>query len=123
MADVINPADLASWLRNPSLSGDASLIQIVGFVNNLIADEWTDPEDPAPARVKLLALSIGARAWVNSPGSANLESTSVSVDDGSTTHRYRSPAQSGVFITSDEIAVLNGQPRLRSVRLVSYGEV
>ena len=47
--DVITPADLASWLRDSSLSTNDSLAQIVDLTNELITDEWVDPEDPAPA--------------------------------------------------------------------------
>jgi hypothetical protein len=123
MADVLTAADLAAWLRDPALEENASLVQIMELVNELFVDEWTTPVDPAPARVRLLALSVGARAWVNSPSASNLESTSVSVDDGSTTKRFRSPARFGVYLTSDEVAALNGSHRSRSVRLISYGEV
>ena len=122
MADIIT-ADLAAWLRDPSLEDDASLVQIVELTNEVINDAWTNPVDPAPVHVKMLALSIAARAWVNSPAQANLESTSVSIDDGSTTRRYRAPSRLGVYLTADEVATLNGEARTRSVRLVMYGEV
>lgn len=121
--DIITAAELASWLRDPSLATDDSLEQIVELTNDLITEEWVDPVDPIPVRVKTLALTIGARAWVNDPSTSNVESTSVRVDDGSTTDRFRSPSRAGVYITSDEVASLNGERRTRSVRLVAYGEV
>lgn len=121
--DIITAAELASWLRDPSLEDDESLIQIVELTNDLITELWTDPEEPVPVRVKMLALSVAARAWVNNPATSNVESTSVRVDDGATTDRYRSPARSGIYLTADEAALLNGEPRTRSVRLVAYGEV
>jgi hypothetical protein len=123
VVDIIVAEELASWLRDSSLVDDASLEQIVDLVNNLIAEAWVTPEDPVPARVTLLALSIGARAWVNSPAMSNLSSTSVTVDDGSTTEKYREPSRVGVYLTADEVALLNGERRARSVRLVAYGEV
>lgn len=122
MVDIIIPDDLASYLRDDSLAEDSSLGQIVDLVNALITEAWADPEDPVPARVTLLALSIGARAWVNSPATINISSSSVSVDDGTATDRYREPSRAGVYLTSDEVALLNGQRRTRSVRLVAYGQ-
>ena len=120
--DVITAADRASYLRDPSLETDASLIQVVDLVNALLTEKWATPVTPAPVEVTLLALSIGARAWINNPALANVESTSVSVDDGATTERYRSGGRAGVYLTSDEVALLNGERRTRSVRLVAYGE-
>lgn len=121
--DIISAADLASWLRDTSLATNDSLEQIVGLTNDLITEEWVDPVDPIPVRVTTLALTIGARAWVNNPATSNVESTSVRVDDGATTDKYRSPSRMGVYITSDEVASLNGERRTRSVRLVAYGDI
>lgn len=121
--DIITAADLAAWLRDASLESDASIIQIVELTNDLITDSWTDAEDPVPVRIKMLALSIAARAWVNSPALANVASTSVRVDDGATDTRFRSPGRLGVYLTADELALLNGEQRTRSVRLTIYGEV
>jgi hypothetical protein len=121
--DIITAADLAAWLRDTSLATDDSLEQIVELTNDLITDSWTDPDDPVPVRIKMLALSIAARAWVNSPALSNVESTSVRVDDAGTTQRFRSPARLGVYLTADELALLNGEQRTRSVRLTIYGEV
>lgn len=124
MAEVISAADLAAWLRDPSLESDASLVQIVDLTNALLTDEWTDPVDPVPARITMLALSVAARAWVNNPAMANVASRSVSVDDAATgTTRFRQADRFGVYLTADELALLNGEQRTRSVRLVMYGEV
>jgi hypothetical protein len=121
--EIITAAELASWLRNSALEDDPSLIQIVELTNDLITEKWVDPEDPVPVEVKLLALSIAARAWANNPSASNVESTSVRIDDGATTNRFRSASRGGVYLTSDEVALLNGEPRQRSIRLVAYGEV
>lgn len=123
MATIITAADLAAWLRDASLETDASLIQIVGLTNDLITELWDDPVEPVPVNIKMLGLSVAARAWVNSPAQSNVESTSVRIDDGGTTHRFRAPARLGVYLTADETALLNGEQRTRSVRLVMYGEV
>jgi hypothetical protein len=124
VADVIDAAALAAWLRDSSLADDASLGQIVTFTNALFDEEWANPTDPVPVKVTLLALSVAARAWAFDPSRANVESVSRSLDDASRTERYRtSDGHGGVYLTSDEVALLNGERRSRSVRLVAYGEV
>lgn len=122
--NVITEDDLASYLRDPSLSDNASLIQIVEWVNELVTEEWSDPADPVPARIMLLALNVAARAWVNDPSRANVESVSRTIDDGSRTERYRTSITQGsiVYLTDDERAMLNGRTVRRSVRLITYGE-
>jgi hypothetical protein len=121
--DVITTAELASWLRDPALEDNPSLEQIVDLVNELVNEEWASPADPVPARIRLLALSVGARAWVNDPSKTNLESLSRQLDDAARTERYRASAvNAGVYLTGDELAILHGKRRSRSVRLVAYGE-
>lgn len=123
MADVITAVDLAAWLRDETLADDTSLQQIVELVNELVAEEWVSPEDPAPARIKLLALGVGARAWTHNPATAHVESVTRSIDDGSRTERYRASSTSGsVYLTDAELAILQGKPERRSVRLTIYGE-
>lgn len=120
---IIDVQDLASYLRDDSLAEDPSLIQIVDLVNDLIEDNWTDPQIVVPARVKLLALNVSARAWAWNPASAHLESITRSIDDGSRTERYRAGSSSGsVYLTDDELLVLRGKSSVRSVRLVNYGD-
>lgn len=120
---VITAAELASWLRNPDLTTDPSLVQIVGLVNDLIDEEWVDPEDPVPVRITLLALGVAARAWTHNPATSHVESITRSIDDGSRTERYRtSTADGSVFLTAAELAILNGEPVTRSLRLTIYGE-
>ena len=123
IVDIISAADLASWLRDSSLEGNASLNQIVTLTNELVTEEWTSAEDPAPAKIKLLTLGVAARAWVNDPGKAHLESLTRGLDDATRTERYRaSTANAGVYLTGDELATLQGKRPPRSVRLVAYGE-
>ena len=121
--EIITAAELASWLRDPALESNDSLIQIVGLANDLVTEEWTNPSDPVPARITLLTLGVAARAWVNDPSKANLESLTRGLDDASRTERYRSSAADGtVYLTGDELAILQGKRQARSVRLVAYGE-
>lgn len=122
--EIINAAELASYLRDDSLATDTSLIQIVGFTNALVTEEWTTPATPVPVKIKLLTLNVAARAWVNDPARSNVESFSRTLDDASHTERYRVSSESGsVYLTEAEESVLNGRARKRSVRLVAYGEI
>lgn len=121
--DIITAADLASWLRDASLATNDSLEQIVDLTNELVTEEWANPIDPVPARITLLTLGVAARAWVNDPSRAHVESVTRSLDDASRTERYRTSSSSGtVYLTDDELAVLQGKRPPRSVRLVAYGE-
>ena len=121
--DVITAGDLASWLRDPSLATDESLLQIVALTNELVTEEWAAPTDPTPTRIHLLALNVAARAWGRNPATAHLESVTRSIDDSSRTERYRSSTADGsVFLTDSELALLQGRRPARSVRLVTYGE-
>jgi hypothetical protein len=121
--EIIIPADLASWLREPDLAADESLNQIVSLTNELITEEWAAPEDPIPTRIRILALNVASRAWVRNPAHAHLESITRTLDDASRTERYKSSTNDGtVYLTDSELAVLHGKPAPRSVRLVAYGE-
>lgn len=123
MTDIIDAADLASWLRDDSLASNTSLIQIVDLTNELVAEEWADPADPAPARIRLLALNVATRAWVADPSKSHLESLTRTLDDASRTEKFKSSGSGGsVYLTGDELAILQGRPQARSVRLVAYGE-
>ena len=120
---IITADDLASWLRNPSLATDESLRQIVDLTNELVSEEWANPADPVPTRVRLLTLNVAARAWGHNPATAHLESVTRTLDDASRTERYRSTSADGtVYLTSSELAILHGKRPMRSIRLVTNGE-
>lgn len=122
MVDIITAAELASYLRDDSLAGNASLEQIVELTNDLLTEEWTTPVDPIPVKIKLLALNVAARAWVYDPSKSNLESFTRALDDASRTERYRASSTNGsIYLTEEEEAILNGRKRNRSVRLTIYG--
>ena len=124
MVEFITEVELASYLRDPSLATDASLVQLVEFANELLTEEWTTPVVPIPVKVKLLALNVAARAWVNNPSLSNIESYTRSLDDASRTERYRASSHDGsIFLTESEEALLNGRSRRRSIRLTIYGQV
>lgn len=121
--DIITAGDLASWLRDPDLATNESLLQVVDLTNELVNEEWATPASPVPTRIRLLALNVAARAWGHNPATAHLESVTRSIDDASRTERYRSSTADGsVYLTDSELALLHGRRPTRSIRLVSYGE-
>ncbi len=117
---ILTDADLASYLRTPSLAGDADLEFLVSLVNGLIEEAWMAPVDPAPYSVRALAFTVAERAWNNPKG---LSSWTRSIDDASRTERLPEVyARAGVYLTDDERAALNpsvaNPPRkVRSVSL------
>jgi hypothetical protein len=121
--EIITAAELASYLRDDSLATDTSLVQIVGWTNDLVTEEWTAATTPVPVKIKLLALNVAARGWAYNPATANLESLSRTLDDASRTERYRTSSESGsIYLTEGEEATLNGRKRRRSIRLTIYGD-
>lgn len=121
---VIDPFELASYLRDDTLSENESLIQIVDLTNALVSEEWTTPVDPIPVKVTLLTLNVAARAWVNDPSKSHIESYSRTLDDASKTEKYRTSAANGsVYLTESEEALLNGRRARNSMRLTIYGQV
>lgn len=123
--EIISADDLASWLRDPSLAENESFAQVVDLTNELITEEWTsNPTTPAPVKVQLLAFGVATRAWTHNPAASNLESVTRTVDGASRTERYRSAgAGNNVYLTSDELAVLQGKRTTHSIRLVNYGQL
>lgn len=122
--DIISTDDLASWLRDPDLTDDESFQQIVDLTNELITEEWTDgPTTPPPVKIQLLAYGVATRAWVHDPAKSNLESVTRTIEGASRTERYRSGgAGLNVYLTADELAILQGKRATNSIRLVVYGE-
>lgn len=123
--NVITYDDLASYLRDTALSADASFMQVVDLVNDLVAENWlwAEAAAPIPAKVRLLALNAAARAWAWNPSTSHLESITRSIDDGSRTERYRAGSTRGsVYLTEDELLLLRGRSGVRSVRLTNYGD-
>ena len=121
--DVITAADLASYLRDDSLAANTSLQKIVTWTNALVTEEWATPVTPIPTKITLLALNVAARAWVNDPSKANIESESRALDDAQRSVKYRLGANGGtVYLNEAELAILAGRTYRRSVRLVTYGE-
>lgn len=112
--DIITGDELASYLQtDPS----DSITQLTGMVNDLISEEWRQPTDPAPTRVKLIAFEVARRAYQNPRG---LSSWTRSVDNSSRTERLPEKlARAGVYLTDEEMRALNGQTRTpaRSIAL------
>lgn len=105
MADVIKPAQLATYL---GVALDEKIAYLTELANGLVNDEWKTPTTPAPTWVVTIALEAAGRPARNPKG---LASVTRSVDDGSRTERLSDvAAQSGVFLTDDELRRLQQRP-------------
>ena len=120
--EVITADELASYLGTTVTPG---LSLIVDLVNGEIEDAWINPPvdpEPVPARVRALALNVGARAAGNVKG---LTSWTKTWDDVTVTERMEAGTleeQRGVFLTDADLEVLNGPPeRPRSVGTIHTG--
>ena len=117
MADVITTTTLSAYLEDEAILTSTRASEIVDLTNSLIDEEWANPEDPVPARIKMLAYTVAARAYYNKPGRGPLESLTRSFDDSSRTERYAVTVGEAnghdVFLTDDELALLRGTARRR----------
>ena len=96
---IITTDDLASYLRDPAVSGDANAVLYVELANGIV-EEVTGTLTSVPTRVKAIALEVAARAWRNPNGYS-----SETIDD----YTYRRDAdtrQAGVYLTDSERAEL-----------------
>lgn len=108
---IITGPELASYpgAGSPPAADAAAWAKIV---NGVITDAWANPVDPIPYWVKAIALEAGARAARNPKG---LQSWTRAVDDASRTERYsEAAARTGVYLTDDELARLQGRRRRRA---------
>lgn len=111
MEPIIDITALASWLDRDDILGSGRANLIVSLTNALITEAWTHPADPVPASVRVLALTVAARAWAAKPGSGRVQSITSAADDVTRTERYAvtDSAEAGdVFLTDAELARLNG---------------
>lgn len=124
---VVDTEEVANWLDRPDLRSSQRLALIVDTVNGLLEEKWKTPVSPAPPSVRILALTMAARALTSTPGQAPLQSITKSADDVSRTERYAisdaTASGYGVYITEDELLVLNPQAstrgRVGSIRLTT----
>lgn len=109
--DIIYADELASYLRDDSLSG-TDLDLIVELANGVVSEvigEQAEGWEPS-ARVRAITLEVAARAYRN-PGGYSSET----IDD----YTYRRDAetrQAGVYLTSaeiDELQVPTGAPHAK----------
>lgn len=120
MADIISGTDLA---EQPGVQGHtaAQLNNVATRVNNLVADDWANPNAPAPPWVVEIALNAATRYLANPKG---LESWSRSVDDASRTERVRTTGRSGLYLDDADLRRLRGvaaaRPRSTRLRVPGY---
>lgn len=106
MAEIITPGDAAAY-ASTAVTDYVTLV--VGLVNELVTDEWKNPKEPVPVKVRLLALEVAGRAIRNPKG---LASWTRSVDDASRTERAGGDlTRSGVYLTTAELLLLHGRRR------------
>lgn len=94
-AGIISADELASYLRDPSLTDDSSFVFIADLAETLVRD-LTGDVTTLPIRVKAITLEVAARAWRNPNGYS-----SETVDDY-TYRRDPNTRQAGVYLTDDE---------------------
>lgn len=104
--DIIKTKDLASYLRDSTITDDEGAAFIVQQANGAVTEAWSSPVDPAPFWVVNLTLEVAARAFRNPQG---LASWTKSVDDASRTERLpETSARAGVYLTDVEATRLGG---------------
>lgn len=101
--DIITTADLASYLRDATVTNDGGAALYVDLANGLVTEAGGAPLlllDPLPIRVKAITLEVAARAWRNPNGFS-----SETVDDY-TYRRDSDTRAAGVYLTDAERAEL-----------------
>jgi hypothetical protein len=118
MAEYIQEADLAAYLRTTITGGQADLF--IELANGLVTDIIGDI-DPVPTQVRAITLEVAARAWRNPDG---YSSVSEEIDDFTKTVRREGDALTspGVYLTDAETDLLLGLlgtrgPQVGSIRL------
>lgn len=102
MTDYVTGADLASYLERDQ---SAALDNIASRTNLLIDEEWVNPRTPVPQWIVNLAWDVAIRAGANPRGHT---SETKSFDDITRTERFDPNKPTGVYLTDDEKAKLNG---------------
>lgn len=98
----VTAPSLSAYIGSPETE---QIQQIADLVNDLIFDEWLEPVEPVPARVRAIALNVAIRAAANPKG---LTSWTRSWDDITRTERVEGARRMGIYLTDDELAELNG---------------
>ncbi len=118
MAEYIQEADLAAYLRTTITDGQADLF--IELANGIVTDVVGNL-DPVPAQVRALTLEVAARAWRNPDGYSSI---STEIDDFTKTVRREGDALTapGVYLTDAETDLLLGLlgtrgPQVGSIRL------
>lgn len=113
-------SELASYMQVPSVDADTAAL-LIELTEGLIEDAYgsTPLPDPAPSRLKRVALEVAKRAYLNPNGYVSESLGDYSYSRGA---YGRGPSQHGVFLTSAERQAVRGAaglPTVRSVKLVT----
>lgn len=119
MADLFTLPELAAYMQVPSVNEDTGDL-LLELATGLIAEVY-DPTDevlpdPAPSRLKRIALEVVKRAYLNPNGYASENLADYGYRRGA------EAARSGVFLTDPERASVvraSGRSTMRSVKLVT----
>lgn len=117
MAEYVTTGDLASYLQVDEVPNAELVVELAnGLVTDLIGDL-----DPAPARLRAIALEAAARGYRNPQA---YTSVTVGIDDYDKTTRREGKQvdRFGVYLTDEETAELLGflgvrRRRVGSIRL------
>lgn len=116
MADLFTLPELAAYMQVPSVNEDTAEL-LLELASDLITDVYGDAlPDPAPSRLKRVALEVVKRAYLNPNGYVSENLADYGYRRGS------DAARSGVFLTDAERAVVvsaAGRSTVGSVKLVT----
>jgi hypothetical protein len=97
-------ADLAAWIGEPIAADDSRAAAVLSAASNRVQDytakDWSTTE--APAAVTDVVVQAAARVYL-SPANPNVKTW----NKGPFSEGYFDSAQSGLYFTEDELAVLN----------------
>lgn len=116
----VTAADIATQLGTEVT---AALANLADLTNELVHEEWAAKPDPfptdvsdIPARVRTVAFNAALRVAANPKG---LTSWTRSWDDITRTERIEGARRLGLYLSDDELAMLNGtSPTTRVVKSI-----
>jgi hypothetical protein len=113
--------DLAAYMQVPAVT-EATGLLLIELTDDLITDAYGAPlPDPAPGRLRRIALEVAKRAYQNPNGYVSETLGDYSYTRGSRSNP-KALDQSGVYLTDEERRAIGnaaGRATIRTVQLVS----